>query len=279
MADRNIRLLKTPEEMTAVEELQAEIWSGSQADIVPAHMLLAAVHNGGLVLGAFNENRLIGMLFGFPGLTPGEGGMQPKHCSHMLGIHPEWRDTGLGFALKCVQRDHVLKQGLKLVTWTFDPLLSRNAYLNISRLGAVCNTYLRSEYGQMRDGLNIGLESDRFQVDWWLDSARVETRLNGSDKKVASLDDHHHEDVELMAAGTEGQPLSGLPMLDRNRLLVEIPEDFLTIKADDFPLAKAWRSSSRAVFEKAFANGFIVTDFVHDGGRSFYVFSRQTDCS
>ena len=173
----NIRILEEPEEMSAVEQLQREVWPGSETDIVPAHLLITAVHNGGVVLGAFDEDKLVGFVFGFPGIESTPDGPRPKHCSHMAGVLASHRDRGLGFALKRAQWQMVRHQGLDHMTWTYDLLLSRNAYLNISRLGAVCSTYRRSEYGEMRDGLNAGLPSDRFQVDWWLNTQRVERRL------------------------------------------------------------------------------------------------------
>ena len=104
-------------------------------------------------------------------------GRVPKHCSHIAAFIPNHRDSGVGFALKRAQWQMVRHQGLDHVTWTYDPLLSRNAHLNIARLGAVCSTYRRSEYGDMRDGLNAGLPSDRFQVDWWVNTKRVERAI------------------------------------------------------------------------------------------------------
>ena len=121
-----------------------------------------------MLLGVFVNDELIGFVFGFPGIEPTPDGPRPKHCSHILGVLPDHRDGGVGFALKRAQWQMVRHQGLDHVTWTYDPLLSRNAHLNIARLGAVCSTYRRSEYGDMRDGLNAGLPSDRFQVDWWV---------------------------------------------------------------------------------------------------------------
>ena len=97
----------------------------------------------------------------------------------MAGVHPAYRNRGLGYSLKLAQREHVLAQGIDLITWTFDPLETRNATLNFHKLGAVCNTYLPNLYGDMRDGLNAGLPSDRFQVDWWIASERVAQRLAG----------------------------------------------------------------------------------------------------
>ena len=100
------------------------------------------------------------------------------HASHMAGVHPEFRDSGQGYLLKRAQWQMVRQQGVERITWTYDPLQSRNAKLNIAKLGAVCNTYIPNYYGQMRDGLNIGMPSDRFQVDWWVNSNRVQQRLS-----------------------------------------------------------------------------------------------------
>ena len=95
-----IKILESPEEMSSVEELQRIVWPGSETDIVPAHVFITAVHNGGLVIGAFHHNQIIGFVFGFPGLESTPDGPRPKHCSHMMGIHPQYRDSGVGFALK-----------------------------------------------------------------------------------------------------------------------------------------------------------------------------------
>jgi predicted GNAT superfamily acetyltransferase len=169
----NLKILETPQEMESVEDLQRLVWPGSETEIVPVHLLVTAVHNGGLAIGAYQaakENgqmeRLVGFVFGFVGLYYTPDGPRPKHCSHMLGVDPALRDQGLGFALKRAQWQMVRHQDIDRITWTYDPLLSRNAHLNIARLGAVCNTYRREVYGQMRDGLNVGLPSDRFEVDW-----------------------------------------------------------------------------------------------------------------
>ena len=178
MAEWIIRLLETPEDMAAAEALQRLIWLDSETDVIPTHMLMAVVHNGGLGVGAFVGDELVGFAFGFPGVVQTQDGPLLKHHSHILGVHPAWSGKGIGFAVKRAQWQMVRRQGIDRVTWTYDPLLSRNAHLNIARLGAVCNTYLRSEYGNMRDGLNAGLPSDRFQVDWWLNSQRVVGRLS-----------------------------------------------------------------------------------------------------
>ncbi|MGW8142966.1 MAG: hypothetical protein ACWGN2_01140 [Anaerolineales bacterium] len=292
-----IRFLDKINELQMVEELQRIVWPGSETDVVPAHLLITAVHNGGLVLGALppgedntEVDELIGFVFGFPGLYSTPDGPRPKHCSHMLGVRPDYRGQRLGFSLKRAQWQMVRHQGIDRITWTFDPLLSRNAHLNISLLGAVCGTYLRELYGEMRDGLNIGLPSDRFEVDWWVNTQRVKRRL--SRKARLNLDLAH-----FIAAGAEvinptklnqkGWPIPVEPAsLSANKLaedqnslilLVEIPADFLALKEADIGLAKEWRLASREIFEKLFVDGYLVTDFIHLRGeypRSYYVLSH-----
>lgn len=292
-----IRILDTIEDLHMVEELQRIVWPGSETDVVPAHLLITAVHNGGLVLGAFanddhgsGSEKLAGFVFGFPGLYSTPDGPRPKHCSHMLAVLPDFRWRGLGFALKRAQWQMVRHQGIDRITWTYDPLLSRNAHLNITRLGAVCNTYLCDLYGEMRDGLNIGLPSDRFEVDWWVNTKRVERRL--SKKARLNLDLAH-----FIAAGAEvinptqidgqGWPIpseaisfSTAELTDNQDsliVLVEIPADFPALKEANIELAKEWRLNSREIIEDLFRSGYLVTDFVHLPGkipRSYYVFSH-----
>ena len=278
MAEWTIHLLETPEEMTAVEALQRQVWTGSETDVIPAHMLLAAAHNGGLALGAFVGTDLVGVAFGFPGIYTTPDGPRLKHHSHILGVRPDWSGKGVGFALKRAQWQVVRKQGIDRITWTYDPLLSRNAHLNITRLGAVSNTYLRSEYGDMRDGLNNGLPSDRFQVDWWLNTKRVERRLSRRPRPVLALDHYLNAGATVYAAlsarESTSHPPEMTPSLTGTLLLIEIPSEFLELKAVDLTLARDWRLYAREIFEDAFVNGYLVTDFIHEERRSFYVLTH-----
>ena len=276
----NIHLLETMDEMSAVEALQRDVWPGSETDVVPAHLLITVVHNGGVVLGAFVDEKLVGFVFGFPGLEFTPDGPRPKHCSHMAGVLPEHRDSGIGFALKRAQWQMVRHQSLDHVTWTYDPLLSRNAYLNIARLGAVCSTYRRTEYGDMRDELNAGLPSDRFQVDWWISTKRVERRLGKHARPTLNLSHLTRVGVRPFymvgsGAGNFIRPPDHVPGLGAQLVAAEVPSDFVTMKAADLNLARDWRFFSREFFETAFAKGYIVTDFVFDRGenapRSFYI--------
>ena len=127
----------------------------------------------------------------------------------------------------------------------------------------------------MRDGLNAGLPSDRFQVDWWLNTKRVERRLSRRSRPTLTLEHYRLAEATLLEARLDRGPMAYPPeeifSLIGTLLLVEIPSDFLALKIIDLSLARDWRFYSREVFEKAFAAGYLVTDFVHADGRSFYV--------
>ncbi len=292
-----VRILENIEDMMLVESLQRLVWPGSDLDVVPSHILLTAAHNGGLVIGAFetaDKNlmpSLIGFVFGFPGLYFTPDGPRPKHCSHMLGVDPQYRDQGIGFILKRAQWQMVRHQSLDRITWTYDPLLSRNAYLNVTKLGAVSNTYLRELYGEMRDGLNIGLPSDRLQVDWWVNSPRVNRRLSRRARQPLGLANFYAAGVEIVnptrmfdniwPVPPEQAPLSLLdrqPGSDPPALwLMEIPADFQALKDAQPSLALQWRLHTRGLFETLFEHGYLVTDFIFLPAkypRSFYVLSH-----
>jgi predicted GNAT superfamily acetyltransferase len=278
MPEWTLRLLESSAELEALEALQGVVWPGPDIEIVPKDLMLAVVHNGGLAMGAFVEERLIGAVFSFPGAYSTPDGPRLKHHSHLLAVHPDWRSKGVGFALKRAQWQMVRKQGIDRITWTYDPLLSCNAHLNIARLGAVCNTYLRSAYGEMRDGLNAGLPSDRFQVDWWLHTKRVERRLSKRTRPVLSLE-HYRAAEAILLEGyipPEGavRPVEGPHALSGALVLVEIPGDFQAMRRSDLALARDWRFFAREIFEEAFTAGYIVTDFVREQERSFYVLTH-----
>ncbi|HEX7973946.1 MAG TPA: GNAT family N-acetyltransferase [Anaerolineales bacterium] len=319
MPNWTLRILETPQDMASVEEIQRLVWPGSEAEIIPSHLLLTAAHNGGLLVGAYEgaarpfqdeleliegsaeapTTRLIGFVFGFPGFYSTPDGPRLKHCSHMLAVHPDYRDQGLGFALKRAQWQMVRRQGIDRITWTYDPLMSRNAFLNIARLGAVCNTYRRNEYGEMRDQLNAGLPTDRFQADWWIHSQRVNRRLSKKARQQLDLAHFLAASVEIInptRIGAKGLPEPIRPSKEVEQalqerateteagkggegdlmLLLEIPSDFQAVKTADPALGLEWRLHTRALFEDLFGQGYLVTDFVYLPGttpRSFYVLS------
>jgi predicted GNAT superfamily acetyltransferase len=275
-----IRPIRTQAEYRAVEQLQRDAWGLAEVEIVPDHLLVTAQKNGGLVLGAFNasmvaENEgLVGFVFGFAGLSPTG---KVKHCSHMAAVAPAYRDQNLGYRLKLAQREQVLAQGLDLITWTFDPLESRNAALNFHKLGALCGTYVRDLYGHMRDALNVALPSDRFEVEWHIASSHVKDRIAGAGQGP-SLSELQAAGIPLLNRPLPGDPpraIDIIPPIEGERLLVEIPAYFQAIKAVDLQLARAWRLHTRALFEAAFDRTYVVTDLFFQAGHSYYLLQKD----
>lgn len=282
MKPYTIKIIENINEMFQAEELQRAVWQDTDTSIIPAHLMTSAVRSGGLLIGAYVDQKLVGFVFGFPGFYGTPDGPRLKHYSSILGVLPEWQGLGIGFALKRAQWQMVRHQGIDRITWTFDPLLSRNAWLNITRLGAVCTTYLRDVYGDMQDALNIGIPSDRFDVDWWVNSQRVYRRLSRRRRNALKLNHFLAGGAALInPLETEVQDppdVDLLPGVNLGKaqpfLLVEIPSDFLAIKTADINLAARWRNHTRLIFELLFAAGYIVTDFARssdDPPRSYYV--------
>jgi predicted GNAT superfamily acetyltransferase len=281
-----IRPVKTENEYHAVELLQREIWGAQDIEIIAFEMLMTAHKNGGVMLGAFDiiegEERMVGFVFGFAGLTA-DGRL--KHCSHIAGTLPGYRDRGVGYALKLKQREIVLTQGIDLITWTFDPLESRNARFNFHKLGVTCGVYARNLYGAMRDKLNAGLPSDRFQVDWSLTSPRVQARLR-AEAEVLSASALMSDGVPLVnppvAADSlrpSAKAMAPTAIFGEERILIQIPSDFQSLKAKDGNLALEWRMHTRVLFEEAFAKGYLATDMLVEGGRSYYLLDRTRSVS
>src|SRR5438093_7934741 len=170
-----IRLVRSQEEFAACEVMSREIWGAAERNVVPRELLLTIQLNGGLVHGAFaHDGRLVGFCFAFLGRRDG----QLRLCSHQLGVIPELRGGGIGIALKEAQRADALRLGYELVSWTFDPLESRNAYINLHRLGCVARLYDRDHYGVMEDELNRELPSDLFGAQCLLMRTRPTMWIN-----------------------------------------------------------------------------------------------------
>ncbi len=280
--------LETIRDFGQCELLQQSIWGADKIEVTPSDVLVTIHRHGGLVLGAFDDaGRMIGFLFGFPGITgednpaTGEPG-RLHHCSHALGVIPEWQGKGIGFRLKLAQREWLLSKGIPLATWTFDPIESGNAVLNIGKLGAVCRCYLRDLYGAMPDALNAGMPTDRFEVAWWIDSSRVRARLQKGWQRPLFTDLIEQGVPIVNRAVIRGvnstEPgIFVLPTSDR--ALVEFPRSIQTIKRERVTLAMSWRLSLREVMESLFAAGFEIDDIVDDPvgpvHRCFYLLERR----
>jgi predicted GNAT superfamily acetyltransferase len=256
-----VRPLASLEEYHVFEQTEQAIWGMPDREIIPSHLLLTIAKNTGLVLGAFSGDRMVGVLCGFLG----RDALGWKHCSHVMGVLPEYRAQGVGSALKWAQRDAVLAQGLDRVTWTYDPLETPNARLNLHVLGAVCRRYLPNLYGDLPDALNAGLPTDRFEVDWWIASSRVAARARRRPDPPVSLPPAVNR---VATEGRNGWPSpAGWDLPSDTEARVIVPADFQSLRRSDLALATEWRLQTRAIFTTLFEAGFVAEDFILDPDR------------
>lgn len=279
-----IRPLTTLDELQAAETLQRQVWD-APSTVIYQPMLISLVRNGGAVLGAFKEDRLIGILIGYLGMESPDADRPAmanlKLVSQRMAIAPDFRNSGLGYEMKLAQRRFAMRHGIRLITWTFDPLLSRNAHLNVRKLGAVIYEYHRDYFGTAHAPLVAAESSDRVVAEWWVTSNRVEQRLSGR-RAGLSIEQYLSGNARLL--NPSGVAASGLPTPPElmeaphtSVVLVEIPENFDDILKRDPALAVRWRQHSRVALETVLRAGYTATDFVHgphEGRvRSFYALS------
>ena len=280
----SIRALKAWGEFLAAEELQRRVWQMPDwRDAVPANLMIAVGKSGGAVLGAFAaDGKLVGLAFSFIGMDTHTEPPKLKHHSHMVAVLPEFQSQGIGIRLKFKQRADALAQGIDLMTWTYDPLQAPNANLNLAHLGAIARRYVVNAYGEMTDGLNAGVASDRFEVEWWLNAPRVKTCAAGQ-PLVFDWDDLARAGApQVFGVRIDAR---GLPRVDHendlrgDRLIVEIPASIGAVKAASLELAREWRARTRATFQRAFAAGYIAVGFVFTNReghkRAAYVLTRE----
>jgi predicted GNAT superfamily acetyltransferase len=255
-----VRDLIQYEEFLQVREVQQQIWGFTQGEGLYPPMLKTAADNGGTIIGAFDGAKLIGFLFGFVGLHTDR---HLKLCSQTMGILPEYRNKGVAATLKWAQRERVLANEIDLITWTYDPLEAPNARLNLHTLGGVAHIYKQNIYGENFGALGKGLPSDRFLVEWWIATERVQQRHDriavepiGVDSPIANV----------CTGGTGDRRITTIDLnLDAPIVRVEIPNDLQAIKQSNMTLAQEWRLRTRELFETYFARGYEVIDFVRAG--------------
>ncbi|MGB1250906.1 MAG: hypothetical protein ACPG8W_09860 [Candidatus Promineifilaceae bacterium] len=264
-----------------VNNIERAAWIG--IEFVPDHMLNAVAHEKGVVLLAYDGELPIGFCISFVSFVGNDlqdANFRMKHHSHLAAVLPAYQGKGVGAIIKQAQREAVLRQKIDLMTWTFDPLETKNARLNIHKLGAVCKTYKRNVYGMMTDALNAGILSDRFQVDWWLASEHVAAR-HSAEFIHKTRTDWESEGVRVVnSAEIENDhpsPTAFDPSLltTQDTALLAVPSNFQTLKRANLQNAIDWRMHTRRVFESAFDQGFSATDLIHEPTLSYYLLERN----
>ena len=263
-----IRDLRSFNDLKQVEEVEREVWGLSDLDTTPLTLAIATMEAGGIWVGAFDGARLVGFAFGFLGT---EDGRLIVH-SHMLAVREPYRNSHLGYKLKLAQRERVL--ALRLdgdrdsivriheMTWTFDPLQSKNAHLNFAKLGVVSESYKADFYGPETSSVLHRNGTDRLWVTWPLASRRVQDRLQGKAGRTEILDALSIL-TPLVQFNGDGKPVCTdlAAALGRQRIAIEIPGDIAQVERKDPNLAREWRQQTRWAFTEALQAGFLVAEF------------------
>jgi len=259
-------------ELTELEDLRtlarifAEIWGRPGEPPVDSDVLMALVLSGNYVAGADVDGRLVGGLIGWLGGPPSDH----LHLhSHILGIAAGSQVRGLGFELKQHQRTWCLERGVKAIEWTFDPLVRRNAYFNLNKLGAEARSYLVNFYGEMADGINAGEESDRILIEWRLDSPKAAAAAAGRPLEPSADDLQHRQVDALLSIGAGGEPVRGTST--DGVVMCQVPDDIVALRRSDPLLARAWRIAVRDAMKPAFDAGYRITGVTRTG---WYILER-----
>ena len=249
-----LRRFETLDDADRILRVLGSTWGSHEP--FPREMISALADSGNVPILAFDDRDAVGYVLGWAGVEPEDG----LHVhSHMLAALPDRRHRGVGFALKLAQRALALEQGIELVRWTFDPLIARNAYFNLHKLGAVADRFERNHYGEMSDELNAGERSDRFTVRWDL------VREPGPRTVEA-------DDAVLESAG-EG-PGEVRPPAARSAT-VAVPREYTDVRDASPSLASAWREASATAIEACLGAGMVAAGF--DAGGSRYAFVSIED--
>jgi predicted GNAT superfamily acetyltransferase len=260
-----IRDLVSHEDRRQCVALQEATWGEGFTERVPSAILQVGPKIGGITAGAFDPSgRLLGFVFGLTGIRHGV----LAHWSDMLAVIPALRGTGLGGRLKAWQRARCEEMGVRIIYWTWDPLVSRNSHLNLNKLGARVDEFVENMYGVTDSTLMGALPTDRFVAAWELDHVIIARRLAARAADAPLL-----QALPLVAGGPAAQPPASWP--DASAVRVDIPRDFPTLLDQDPVAAAAYRRHSHAAFTHYFALGYQISSFhpAPDGDGS-YVLTR-----
>lgn len=274
MSHYSIRAFQTVEELRECVALQEETWGHGFSERVAPAILKVSQILGGVAAGAWApDGTLSGFVFGMTGVRDGE----VVHWSDMLAVRRGVRDTGLGTELKAYQRRVMMARGIEKMYWTFDPLQSRNAYLNFSKLGIVVREYVQDMYGETDSPLHRGIGTDRFIALWLLTSARVRARVEEGMRGPLAV-----EVASDAAALTEADPREALPRpalpalgLETPRIRVAVPSAISELMSLSMDHAVAWREATRAALTHYLDGGYEVRELVRGDRTSTYVLFRE----
>src|SRR5438270_7302815 len=255
-----IRELSELDDLRLLADLFAMVWGRPGEPPLSSDVLKALAHSGNYISGAFAGGRLIEGLVGWLGGSP----RSELHLhSHILGVLPDSEARGLGFDLKQHQRRWCLARGIELMEWTTDPLIRRNVYFNLGKLGAAASRYLVDFYGQMRDGINAGDESDRLLIAWRLDSPTAQAAAAG---RLAEIDVDKLRSWgsdAILSVGPAGEPVARAS--SARVLICQVPDDIVALRRSDPGQARQWRGALREALGGSLERGYQITGATRSG--------------
>ncbi len=260
-----VRELSSHAEFAEAERVQKKAWGMEDLMVTPKEIMIAIASNGGIVLGAFDEEAMIGVSVALPGRRHGRMYMY----SHITGVSRERQSHGIGRILKEKQGELSAERGYKLVAWTFDPIIARNAYFNFVKLGVVSRTYFANYYGSMNDTINFGWETDRFLAEQFLDK-KIMRMIRGSGTATSAA----HSAIKSRQTGAYLKCIDWSIDLKAPSVLVDIPKDILTAKASHAEEAERWRLATREVFQAYFDKGFTAVRLLKRTERFSYLLKK-----
>jgi predicted GNAT superfamily acetyltransferase len=250
-ANVEVRLLVEPSDLKHAQRLFDEVWpSGDGSTQLATNLMRAIVHSGGYASAAFRDGEPIGAAFGWVGRHRATDGWHTHLHSHMAAVLDNHRNEHIGSAVKLHQRAWALDEGIDTIVWTFDPLVRRNARLNLLKLGADVAGFVPDFYGEMDDGINSGDPTDRLFAWWRLDSEQVQDALEG---RITPVDP------------------DALRSVGRDVLQIDLPDDIVALRQVDPDAARTWRLRLRHDLQSAFDDEYRVIGVSVDGG---YVLER-----
>ena len=267
-----VKKLQTIEQFQEMQKLDQEIWNRAPISVT---QLIAVCNNGGVVLGAYKDTELVGINYAFPAFQNGETYLY----SLILGVKRKYRELGIGELLKTHLKEHALEAGYEKCLWVFDPLESRNANLNFTKLRAYAYQYIPDFYGELEDPFSVNLPTDRLFICWYL-----------NDSDYLRWDEQMDELIETASEIVPWQKtIAGLPMLDlenqfntelsylNESYLLAVPTNFQKLKVENPALAEDWRYKTRTIFIEMFKQGYAITKLVRkDEHVNMYVFVKKS---
>jgi len=260
--------VRSEREARAAVAVLGEVWRREDGKPpLPPELAWAFAHSGNYVALATADDRPVAAAVGFRG--DDEDGLHLH--SHITGVLPSWQGAGVGYLIKQHQRSWALGHGIDRVTWTFDPLVARNAYFNVVKLGAQLTRYYVDFYGPMDDGINTGDETDRCLVTWRLTSPQALAAAAGEVAPTDASTLRADGAADVLTGDDAGRP--SIRLSDAEVRLVQVPRDIVLVRHDAPPLAQEWRRALRRALVPAFEAGLEVVGVSRD---SWYVVARRT---